>query len=144
MSISEPPILDEFTNVVFPSKFHELFTVSVDPDGQPVKHRLSEMTADEVLTCLDWHQAETLRLEDEAQPALEMSVRIDDGFLDPHSLTVKKTLAAQADALRRAQKAYGTICRLLEQLSIILHPYLDRHPGMTKETAIRRFWPGGR
>jgi hypothetical protein len=127
-------------SVVKPPQFNERFTIYLNAAGEPVQRTLSEMTADEVMQAINWHDEEADRLEREAGPLLGLAVAVEAGTLDP----TPNMLRDAAQGLRQASDAQIKSARLLEQVRAILSPQWQRHQNVTLTAALRRWWPGGR
>jgi hypothetical protein len=116
MAFVEPPIPEEFT--------------TFDTEGEPVQRPVAEMTADEVLECLEWHA-------DETDGALEISEMLHGD--DDEALVTAELLKAQVDALERVvQAAFCQTC-LINQVIAVMEPNFD--PGTAWGMLVHRHWP---
>lgn len=107
-------------DIIEPTAFDERFTIYLNAAGKPVQRTLHEMTADEVLMALEWHDRERTRLQEE-QVALPDAAKaaLDD---------------AEAATIAR-------FVRLMERVDANIPP---RGGDMSLDKALRRYWRGGR
>jgi hypothetical protein len=129
-------------DVLKPQAFHERFTLYLNAAGEAVERTFAEMTAPEVLAAIKWHASEGNRLEREAAPFAEIAEIVEAGGNLPVE-TSRQTIERAIVALRQAGEAQGKAARLMVLVRTNI-PQWHRHPGLSLDAALRRFWPGGR
>jgi hypothetical protein len=127
--------------LLVPNQFNERFTLYVGAGGQPTELTLREMTAAQVMQAMNWHWAESDRLDRENRRFDEMAVAAVAGTLERETSDdlVETAILALHHAGEMAQKA----ARLTTLIRAAIQPQWDRHPGMGIGEAVRRFWPEG-
>ena len=128
-------------DVIAPPRFNEVFTISLDADGQPVEKPLREMTADEVWSALSWYHREVYRTERATSPYAEMTAALEAGTLDPN--TPGEEVMRGAKLFREAAEVQLKEARLLSAVRSSM-PEWRRHPDVKLGEAMRRWWPTGR
>jgi hypothetical protein len=121
-------------DVHMPAAFNELF-------GEPAR-TLRQMTADEILTAIDWQTTTADRLEQECEPFVKLATAAVDGTLSPNTPVHMVTTAARR--LREASEAQAKAMRLVTLVMGAVRAQWNAHPGLKLEDAVRLFWPHGR
>jgi ribosomal protein S8 len=121
--------------------FHERFTLYLDAAGEPVQRPLTEMRSGEVLAAIKWHVSEGNRLEREAAPFTEMAQIVEAGG-NLLVETSERIMDEAVAALRQAGEAQEKAHRLMVLVRANI-PQWQRHPGLSLDAALHRFWPGG-
>lgn len=130
-------------SILQPDQFNERFTLYLDTDGQPVQRSLREMTADEVLTAIDWQTAEANRLErvtcdargESLLESFKAAGQVPDGVTNDE-------LEQATAAMWAAAEAWEKGARLLELVRANIPNWHQRQKLGMRE-AIRHWWPGG-
>jgi glutamine synthetase type III len=130
----------EMAGVLTPAKLNERFTVYLNTESKPVERTLREMSADEVLSAINWHVAESRRLDRETHRFTEMAKIIEDGGALPAEITSENLHQASME-LRQAGEAGQKAGRLMV-LVVASIQQTHRQHGMKLGEAVRRFWPG--
>jgi hypothetical protein len=130
------------TDVIKPEAFNERFTIRLNVDGHPVERTLSEMTADEVLAAMDWHNHEHDRLLEEFSAFSAMGQALGETGTPPPEMAAlpRAELARGLAGLRQSVEAGLKASRLMERVMNMCPPQHHKLPF----GSLRRWWPGGR
>jgi hypothetical protein len=129
-------------DVLSPEAFNERFTLYLNAAGKPVQRALREMTPAEVMLALEWAEAETQRLNAEADPARKIGEAVEQERTEEIAHLTEAELVEAMERLEAAANALERDKRLLSAITASMPQW--RGTGIPLRQAIRRFWPKGR